>query len=160
MSMRVVVDSKRVLVIECPGRLVQVCFFTVVALHAASLFFVLDLARPVQTVATAFISIVAYTIGTHLVLGAFADKIVVTIHASKRRVTVERVFPFGKKRGWGIDFDAFERFEFSAPMDRGFCRVRLKNGKTRELFRIGMRDDYEVLKHLDMITRKPLEIVH
>ena len=157
--MRVVVESKRVLVIECPGRLVQACFFTVVALHAASLLFVLDVSRPLQTVLTAFVSIVAYTIGTHLVLGAFADKIVVTIHASRRQVSVERVFPFGKKRGWEIGFDAFERFEFSAPMDRGFCRVRLKNGKTRTLFRIGKRDDYEVLKHLDMITRKPVEVV-
>ena len=158
--MRVLIESKKVLVIESKGWIVPLVYGLVMLLHALYLW-----NGPAQAPSEGsntfilVISGVCYSIGAYLALGPLRDTITVTFHGTKHMVFYERKLPFDKKQLKEFSFNDFTHYEVSEPVDKGFCRLRLKSGKTFHLFKIGKNDEYEVLKHLDGITRKSLEMI-
>jgi hypothetical protein len=87
------------------------------------------------------------------------DRVTITFHGVKNYVSLERALPFGFQTRRTISFQDFDRFEISPPEAKGFCRLRMKDGKALMLFRVGRRDDFAAVQRLEMITRKKVETI-
>jgi hypothetical protein len=161
--MRTLIESKHVLVIEARGRAMVVLSLAAIALHAGVLYGQTVALVKASLATGAYVNLsvacLIYLVLLYLASGPLSDKITVTFHGVKNLVGVERSFPFGWTIRDEIQFGEFERFELSRPEAKGFCRIRLKDGKVRNLLRLPREGDAAALEHLDQITRKKVEFV-
>ena len=159
--MQVILESMRVLVVEARGRKIFYGMAALCAVHA--LCFLLPAVVRGGLTGNAVVIGVSLVVYAALLIagwGPMAEKLTVTFDGAKHRVVVEELYPLDKKKTVQISFDDFTQFEVSPPLDYGCCRLRMKTGKAFLLFRLGAKDDYSSLRHLDTITRKHLEVVH
>ncbi|MBN1867296.1 hypothetical protein JW916_08385 [Candidatus Sumerlaeota bacterium] len=161
--MRTLIESRHVLVIETPGRIMFGLTLGLVALHGSVVYSqTVRLVRDsLSTGAYINLSVACliYLILLYLALGPLADKKTVTFHGAKNSVGIERRFPFGWTIGDAVEFGEFECFEISRPEARGFCRIRFKDGKTRHLLNLPRDGEMSGLEHLDQITHMKVEFV-
>jgi len=158
--MRIVIESKRVLVVESPGRAMPGLAGLLILAHLG---FLAKMLAPgysqttlvVLGVASAF----AYGVLLYLAFKPLRDKLTTTFHGTNHEVVVEHEFPLGLKQIRRHSYDDFTGIEISPPSEKGFCRLRLKKGGTVRLFRLDTSDDFTALDHLEMITHKKVETV-
>jgi hypothetical protein len=158
--MRVALETKNILVIETRGNAVPACFAAALVLNVLILLLIFP-ARPESFHWTLVgISIALQGVLAYLAFGPLRDRITVTFHGAKHEVVHDRALPFVKGERQVIPFDVFRHFELSAPHHKGFCRIRFrKDNKVFLLLRIKTDEEYRLFQHLDMITRKPVEII-
>ena len=162
--MRVVIESKHVLVVETRGWLMPVVFVGVVALHIAASWGPLRTLFAGSRGQTAIMVIVAalltYWALGYLAFGPLADKRVITFHGVNKSLGIEWILPFNVKLDREMPFTDIKEFVLSAPENKGFCAVRTKNGGMRRLLRVKTDREFGILERLDEITRKKVERIY
>jgi hypothetical protein len=162
-SMRVMIASKHSLVIELPGRLTTLILLVLAFLHAVlafpairELFF-----NSHQTLGYLMIalSIGLYLALAYLLLGPLRDKTTITFNGQKYEITIDRKLPGNFKSREILSFKDFDRFEFAAPQNGGFLRLRYADGRLRRLFRVGNMEEFSRIRNIGEITRKAAEEV-
>jgi hypothetical protein len=156
--MRIVIESKRVLVVESPGRVVPALAGLLIIAHIGFLAKMLAPGYSQTTlIVLGVVSAFAYGVALYLAFKPLRDRFTTTFHGTQHEILVEHEFPLGLKRTHRHSYDDFTGIEVSPPSDKGLCRLRLKSGGTVMLFRFDSIDEFAALDHLEMITHKKVE---
>lgn len=159
--MQVLVESKHTLMVETRGRVVFLAVLTLVLLHflwlLGAMSRMLDYSAETGAGLTALLSLCCYLAALYLARKPFADRRTLTFHGQKHAVFVERSF-LGFQYRSEIPFEEIQAFELAAPLEGGYFRVRDCEGHSRKLLRVRTLEEFEVLRRLDLITKRPLEV--
>lgn len=161
--MRVLVESKNSMVIERKGRVMLLILPVLLVLH------VLIVSGPIRgmfayghsvaAIAIILLNLLLYGLLVWLFKNSLSDRLTLTFQGQQSLITLEHAFPFSWKYQEKIRFSDFECIQISPPDQKGFCQLRMSDGKKKMLFPLRSEEDFAIAKKLETVTRKKIEMV-